>query len=135
MPSRNALRVVLAAVALAATAAFAQSTLQPSAGGQGLDPAYAKGWLAPDFDRFGFVTPHWREPAGTLVRRSWTYRLTERGSLGLSYSNGRALDGHVSLYGRYWFSPDWAFSAESLSREPGGLMRLQDFRIGVQRSF
>lgn len=135
MLSRNALRVPFVAAALFATTAAAQSTFNAPAGGQGLDPAYARGWLAPDFDRFGFVTPHWREPAGTLVRRSWTYRLNERGSLGLSYSNGRTLDGQVSLYGRYWFSPDWALSAESLSREPGGLMRLQDFRIGVQRSF
>ena len=41
----------------------------------------------------------------------------------------------LSVYGRYWFSSDWAVSAESLSRDPTGLFRLQDFRIGVQRRF
>jgi hypothetical protein len=42
---------------------------------------------------------------------------------------------NVSVFGRYWFASDWAVSAESLSREPTGLLRLQDFRIGVQRRF
>jgi hypothetical protein len=41
----------------------------------------------------------------------------------------------VSLYGRYSLTPDWALSAETLSRDPSGLLRLQDFRIGVQRRF
>ena len=62
-----------------------------------------------------------------------------RRSFSMSYVNN-ARDSEVeprplSLYGRYWLSPDWALSAESLSRDPGGLLRLQDFRIGVQRRF
>ena len=41
----------------------------------------------------------------------------------------------VSVFGRYWFANDWAVSAESISRDPGGVWRPQDFRIGVQRRF
>jgi hypothetical protein len=52
--------------------------------------------------------------------------------------NGRESDFDtrpLSLFGRYWLSNEWALSAESTSRDAGGLLRLQDFRIGVQRSF
>jgi len=41
----------------------------------------------------------------------------------------------LSLFGRYWFAPDWALSAEATSRESTGLLRLNDWRIGVQRRF
>ena len=56
----------------------------------------------------------------------------------MALKNGRQLDQEnrqVSIFGRYWLNPSWAFSAETLSREPGGLLRLQDIRIGVQRRF
>ena len=56
----------------------------------------------------------------------------------MSLANGREAEFEhrpLSVFGRYWFSPDWALSAESLSRDASGLLRLQDFRIGVQRQF
>ena len=52
--------------------------------------------------------------------------------------NGRESDLEtrpLSLFGRYWLSTEWALSAESMSRDAGGLLRLQDVRIGVQHSF
>lgn len=143
MPSRFVSRILsrvlsgLAATLLAASA-VAQSGLRPPLG-EGLDPAFARGWLAPDYDRFGFVT-QWREPFGfaPAPRVNWSYSFNQRGNLGMTYSSGRELDleqRQMSVFGRYWVSPDWALSAESLSREPGGLLRLQDFRIGVHRRF
>jgi hypothetical protein len=67
---------------------------------------------------------------------NWSYTFGNRHSLGLSLGGVREYDyeRQVSLYGRYWFAPEWALSAEAVSRETSGL-RLQDFRIGVQRSF
>ena len=72
----------------------------------------------------------------------WSYAFGERGSLSMSLASGRDTlresdfeQRPLSIFGRYWFSPDWALSAESLSRDAGGLLRLQDFRIGVQRRF
>ncbi len=67
----------------------------------------------------------------------WTYTLSDRSSLGMGMQNSRDLEDQrqLSLYGRYSFTQDWALSAESLSRDPSGLLRLQDFRIGVQRRF
>ena len=53
---------------------------------------------------------------------NWSYTFGERTSLGLSV-NSRDPDydqRNVSVFGRYWFAPDWAVSAESLSREPTG---------------
>lgn len=139
MPSRIFSRALIAVAAtLAATLAMAQSGIRPPRA-EGLDPTFARGWLAPDYDRFGFVT-QWREPFGFVPapRMNWSYSFSQRGSLGMSYSNAREVDPEqrqMSLFGRYWISPDWALSAESQSREPGGLLRLQDLRIGVQRRF
>ena len=130
-------RLVSLLFTLFATSAVAQSGILPPRG-EGLDPTFARGWLAPDYDRFGFVT-QWREPFGytPAPRVNWAYSFSQRGSLGMTYSTGRDLDleRQMSVFGRYWFSPDWALSAESQSREPGGLLRLQDFRIGVHRRF
>ena len=128
-------------MALVATApAYAQSGLRlPERSEPGLDPNFARGWLAPEFDRFGFVSYQWKDAFGfaPAQRMNWSYTFGERTSLGLSV-NSRDPDydqRNVSVYGRYWFAPDWALSAESLSREPTGLLRLQDIRIGVQRRF
>jgi hypothetical protein len=134
-------RLVCAATILTSAAAFAQSGLRlPQRDEPGLDPAFARGWLLPEYDHFGFASQAWREPPGfpAVKRMHWSYDLTQRASLSMSYTNGREteLDPRpLSLFGRYWLSPDWAVSAESLSRDPGGLLRLQDFRIGVQRRF
>ena len=67
-----------------------------------------------------------------------SYPLSERGTMvGMCDGNGRELDENrqMSLYGRYWLTQDWALGAETLSRDPSGLLQLRDFRIGVQRRF
>ena len=142
MPSRSACIRVLAALALAvALPAFAQSGLRvPERSEPGIDPTFARGWLAPEFDRFGFASPHWKDSLGFAPsqRMNWSYSFGERIGLGLSMNSARDFDyeqRNVSVFGRYWFAPDWAVSAESLSRDSTGLLRLQDFRIGVQRRF
>jgi hypothetical protein len=125
-------------IALAAVApVYAQSGLRvPERSEPGLDPGFARGWLAPEFDRFGFAS---YQAMGFVQspRMNWSYTFGDRTSLGLSVNN-RDFDfdqRNLSVFGRYWFAQDWAVSAESLSREPTGLLRLQDFRIGVQRRF
>jgi len=129
-----------AAALCAALPALAQSGLRvPERGEPGLDPSFARGWLAPDYDRFGFVhsTPYWwRESAGYTqgTRVNWSYAFSQRYSLGMALANGREVDqDRFSLFGRYSFTPDWSFSAE-MSRDGTGL-RPQDLRIGVQRRF
>lgn len=124
-----------------AAPAFGQSGLRvPERPEPGLDPTFAKGWLAPEYDRFGFAYP-WREgyAVASTPRLQWSYALGERGNLSMSLANnGRESDLEhrpLSVFGRYWFAQDWAVSAESLSRDATGLFRLQDFRIGVQRRF
>jgi hypothetical protein len=139
MRSRTITRVVLTAALIWALPALGQSLRVPDRGEQGLDPSFARGWLAPDFDRFGFAHSYWKDTAGLAPQRvNWSYTLSERSSLGLSMGASRELDydpRQLSVFGRYWFAQDWAVSAETLSREPTGLLRLQDFRIGVQRRF
>ena len=125
-------------IALAAAApAYAQSGLRvPDRSEPGIDPGFARGWLAPEFDRFGFAS-YQAMGFAPAQRMNWSYSFGERTSLGLSV-NSRDYDYDpraLSVFGRYWFANDWAVSAESLSREPTGLLRLQDFRIGVQRRF
>src|SRR6266404_7932470 len=106
-------RIVLMSALLAALPAFGQSGLRlPERTGPGLDPSFARGWLAPEYDRFGFAAYQWRDVYG--------FALEPR---------------PLSVFGRYSLSPDWSLSAESMSRDPTGLFRLQDFRIGVQRRF
>jgi hypothetical protein len=133
---------ILATVALlAALPAWAQSGLRVSERAEsGLDPSFARGWLAPEYDRFGFAAYQWRDVYGFAPgpRMRWSYAFGERADLSMSLASPREWDLEprpLSLFGRYWFSPDWAVSAESLSRDPTGLFRLQDFRIGVQRRF
>ena len=121
--------------------AFGQAGLRvPDRGEPGIDPAFARGWLAPEYDRFGFAAHQWREGLGfaPASRMRWSYDFGERASLSMSLADRRESEIEprpLALYGRYWFAPNWAFSAESMSRDPGGLLRLQDVRIGVQRRF
>jgi hypothetical protein len=140
LSTRLALGFAVCIAFFASQPAFAQSGLRvPERGEPGLDPSFARGWLAPDYDRFGFAyySPNqWRD-AGAYApysRMHWSYSF-ERGSLGMSVINGLYIeqDRQVSLFGRYLFSPAWAFSAE-MSRDTTGL-RPPDFRIGVQRRF
>lgn len=140
MQSRSFLPLILIALLAAAAPAFGQSGLRLPERDVGIDPSLARGWLAPDFDRFGFASFRWKDAAGFAPspRAHWSYSFGERSSLGMSFSPAREFDydrRQMSLYGRYWFAPDWALSAETLSRDPGGLFRLNDFRIGVQRRF
>jgi len=121
--------LALALSALAAAPAAAQSGLYPPRGEPGLDPTLARGWLTPDYSLQRFTSGQ---------RPSWSYSLTERSSLGMSYYGGRELDfdtRQMSLFGRYSLSRTWDFSAETQLRDPGSLPRLQDLRIGVQRRF
>jgi hypothetical protein len=132
-------RTALLLLFLCASQALAQSGLRlPQQGEPGLDPSFARGWLAPDYDRFGFALYNWREAVGFAPgqRMNWSYTLIDRSSLGMSMGNNYYLDERqLSLYGRYSLTADWALSAETLGRDPSGLFRLQDFRIGVQRRF
>ena len=123
--------------ALTAADAFAQAGLRvPERAEPGLDPNFARGWLAPEYDRFGFATYQWRDAAGfsPAPRMSWAYSFGSRADVSLSYNNADV--SQVSVYGRWWLSPEWALSAETTSRDqPGFLPRVQDFRFGVQRRF
>ena len=123
-----------------ANQASAQSGLRlPQQGEPGLDPGFARGWLAPDYDRFGFALNNWRETVGFAPgqRMHWSYTL-DRGTLAMSWSTGRSeieVERQLSLYGRYSLTADWALSAETQGRDASGLFQLRDFRIGVQRRF
>jgi len=134
-------RMLAIAGLLAAASAWAQSGLRlPERAEPGLDPSFARSWLAPEYDRFGFAAYQWRDIYGFAPgpRMRWSYAFGERADLTMSLASPREWDLEqrpLSVFGRYWFSPDWAVSAESLSRDPTGLFRLQDFRIGVQRRF
>ena len=126
-------QLVVVGALLSASPAFGQSGLRlPDRGESGIDPSFARGWLAPEYDRFGFANSYpWRP------RSEWSSAVVDRGNLGLSLSrrDSEFEQRPMSVFGRYWFSQDWAVSAESLSRDTTGLFRLQDFRIGVQRRF
>jgi len=134
-------RAALFLLFLFAGQTLGQSGLRlPQQGEPGLDPTFARGWLAPDYDRFGFALHTWREAVGFAPgqRMQLSYTLGDRGSLGMSMGSGASYvdeNRQVSLYGSYSLSADWALSAETLSRDASGLFRLQDFRIGVQRRF
>jgi hypothetical protein len=136
MKARAALLVLL----LLGGPALGQSGLRlPTQGEPGLDPNYARGWLAPDYDRFGFALHAWREAVGFAPgqRMNWSYTFGDRSTLSMSMGNPTYLDENrqMSLYGSYSLTQDWALSAETLGRDATGLFRLQDFRIGVQRRF
>lgn len=133
-------RTALVLAFLVAGEALAQSGLRlPATGEPGLDPTFARGWLAPDYDRFGTALHNWREAVGFAPgqRMQWSYSLNERSSLGMGMANSRELEDQrqLSVYGRYSLTQDWALSAETLSRDPSGLLQLRDLRIGVQRRF
>jgi hypothetical protein len=132
------LATLLLLAALAAGEVLAQAGLRlPERAEPGIDPGFARGWLAPEYDRFGFATYQWRDAVGfsPAPRMSWAYSFGSRGDVSLSYNNN--LDSsQVSVFGRWWLSPEWALSAETVSRDqPGFLPRVQDFRFGVQKRF
>jgi hypothetical protein len=133
-------RIAVLMLFFCAAQALAQSGLRlPQRVEPGLDPTFARGWLAPDYDRFGFALNTWREAVGFAPgqRAHWSYTLSDGSSLGMSMGQGAYIEENrqLSLYGRYSLTAEWALSAETLSRDAAGLLRLQDFRIGVQRRF
>jgi len=137
-PQKATLLIVSLLTALVAGQAFAQAGLRvPERAEPGLDPSFARGWLAPEYDRFGFANYQLRDSIGLspVPRMNWAYSFGSRADVALSY-NSTYDYGQVSLFGRWWFSPEWALSGEAVSRDqPGWLPRVQDFRIGVQRRF
>src|SRR5213082_4168298 len=85
-------RIAALAGLLAALPAAAQSGLRlPERGEPGLDPNCARGWLAPEYDRFGFAAYQWRDAYGfaPAPRMQWSYAFGERGSLSMSLASGR----------------------------------------------
>ena len=54
-------------------------------------------------------------------------------SLGMGMANSRALEDQrqLSVYGRYSLTQDWALSAETLSRDPSGLLQLRPSWWGI----
>jgi hypothetical protein len=139
MRLRTALPTACLLAALSAGQAFAQAGLRvPERAEPGLDPSFARGWLAPEYDRFGFAYYQYRDTLGfspASPRMSWAYSFGSRADVSLSYNTNYEY-GQVSLFGRWWFSPEWALSAETTSRDqPGFLPRVQDFRFGLQKRF
>ena len=69
----------------------------------------------------------------------WSYSYGRRADFSMGYSSSARdfdYERQVSLFGRWWITPEWALSGEAVSRDqPGWLPRVQDFRIGVQKLF
>ena len=139
--------VLLASAALGiALPAFGQDGLRlpERSAGSGLDPSYASGWWA-ERDRLGFAPNNWRDAIGftPTARVQWSYPVGHY-SVGMSMASGRDYEGapifgaetrQYGVMGRYALSTDWSVNAEAISREPGAVLRLQDFRIGLGRQF
>jgi hypothetical protein len=133
---------LLAALTAAEALAQAGGLRVPERAEPGIDPNFARGWLAPEYDRFGFAAYQWRDAVGfspAAPRMSWAYSFGARADVSLSYNNvsyNNVDASQVSVYGRWWLSPEWALSAETVSRDqPGFMPRIQDFRFGIQRRF
>jgi len=137
--------LVLASLGIAMPA-FSQDGLRlpERVAGSGLDPTYASGWWA-ERERPGFAPNNWRDATGftPTARVQWSYPLGQY-SVGMSMASGRSYEGapifgaetrQYGLVGRYSLSSDWSVNAEATSREPGTVLRLQDFRIGLRRLF
>ena len=139
---------LLFALLSASAPALAQDGIRlPARPSAGIDPGLAGGgWLAPERERLGLAQYHWRDSIGFAPsqRVQWSYAFTPRSSLGMSMASGRDFIAEpvygvdvrqYGLIGRYSLAPDWSLSAETLSRDPGTLFRMQDFRIGLRRQF
>lgn len=80
-------------------------------------------------------------------RVQWSYRVGDRGFFGLSLAQGPDLDGialegaplaearNVTLFGRYWFMPNWAVSASAETQEQVGFARRNGIRFGLHHQF
>jgi hypothetical protein len=146
MRTRTLVSALFVLLGTAFSAAAQDGLRVPGRAGSGIDPGLAGGWLSQERDRFGYSQYHWRDAIGfaPTQRMQWSYALGQQGSVGMSVANGRDFASEpvygadarqYGLVGRYSLAPDWSLSAETVSREPGSLFRLQDFRIGLRRSF
>jgi YaiO family outer membrane protein len=80
-------------------------------------------------------------------RVQWSYYVGDRGFFGLSLGQGLGVESaapeplssgyvrNVTLFGRYWFLPDWAVSAEAETQEQVGQSRRNDVRFGLRHQF
>ncbi len=80
-------------------------------------------------------------------RLQWSLFFGERNSLGISLAAGREVENvppsalvstdvrNVTLYGRYWFRPDWALSGEASWHEQGDLYRRHGIRLALRHRF
>ena len=134
-----------AGIAAIAPAALAEDGLKASYRDSGIDPSFAPGWLSPERERQGFAAFHWRDSIGfsPTARMQWAYPMGHS-SFGMSVASGKDFDSapvvgadarQYGFFGRYSLAPDWSLSAETVSRDPNTLFRLQDLRIGVRRQF
>lgn len=150
MRTRTLISLTCILLCTAFSAAAQDGLRMPGRAGSGIDPSFAGGWLSPQDDkfgeRFGYAQYHWRDAIGfaPTQRMQWSYAFGQQGSVGITVANGRDFAAEpvygvdvrqFGLAGRYSLAPDWSLSAETVSREPGSLFRLQDFRIGLRRSF
>ena len=84
----------------------------------------------------------------TLSQRlQWSYHVGERGFFGLSLAQGLAVETatpeglpigearNITLFGRYWFLPNWAVSAEAETQEQVGFARRNGVRFGLRHQF
>jgi YaiO family outer membrane protein len=80
-------------------------------------------------------------------RLQWSYHVGDRGFFGLSLAHGLAVDTatpeglpttdarNITLFGRYWFMPNWAVSAEAEMQEQVGYARRNGVRFGLRHQF
>lgn len=84
----------------------------------------------------------------TLSQRvQWSYHVGDRGFFGLSLAQGLAAESatpeglpiadarNITLFGRYWFLPNWAVSAEAEMQEQVGYARRNGVRFGLRHQF
>src|SRR5213075_2966432 len=93
-------RIFAIAGLLAAAPAWAQSGLRlPERAEPGLDPSFARSWLAPEYDRFGFAAYQWRDIYGFAPgpRMRWSYAFGERHAEVRALAKGERADLSMSL--------------------------------------
>jgi YaiO family outer membrane protein len=86
-------------------------------------------------------------PSAPAHRLQWSYTWNDRDTLGISASRGREVENvvpagllttdvrNLSVFGRYWFAPDWAVVADAGRQQQGNLYRRDGFRLGLRHQF
>ena len=129
--------VALCAALCAAQGALAQAGLRIPDRGEGLDPTFARGWLAPDYDRFGFAyytpgaTPASRRLAHALVLCLRPARQLRH--VGSEQPRLRARPPGLALRPLLALARLGVQRRDCRATRPA--VRPQDFRFGVQRRF